>query len=135
MQDRFDFSNASERLLALGARFRAVADSAPIIIWVTDAAGHNTFVNREFLDFVGINREESATFDWTSAVHPEDREPYVAKFLAAVRDARPFNARMRAIMVSPSVISPPRSSVARNPRSSCHRLLAETHDACHLLGR
>ena len=34
MQDRFDFPNASERLPALGARFRAVADSAPIIIWV-----------------------------------------------------------------------------------------------------
>jgi two-component system CheB/CheR fusion protein len=96
MQDRFDFSNASERLPALGARFRAVADSAPIIIWVTDATGHNTFVNREFLEFVGITREESATFDWASAVHPEDREPYIGKFLAAVRDARPFNARMRA---------------------------------------
>jgi PAS domain S-box-containing protein len=78
------------------ARFRRAADSTPIIMWVTDPDGHNIFVNRAFLDFVGISAEEGETFDWTQAVHPRDREAYTEKFQAALRERRPFRARMRA---------------------------------------
>jgi PAS domain S-box-containing protein len=77
-------------------RFRAVADSAPPLIWVTDPAGRNTFVNRAFLEFIGISREESETYDWRTGVHPEDRDAYVGDFLAAIGEARPFSARLRA---------------------------------------
>jgi PAS domain S-box-containing protein len=87
---------ADERLRTFEARFRTMANSAPIIIWITDSNGHNTFVNQTFLDFIGITPEEGEAFDWTSAVHPEDRAAYIAEFRAALRERRPFQARMRA---------------------------------------
>jgi PAS domain S-box-containing protein len=78
------------------ARFRMAANSAPIIIWVTDAQGRNIFVNQVFLDFIGITSEEGEAYDWTQAVHPEDRDAYVGSFEAALHERRAFVGRMRA---------------------------------------
>src|SRR5271165_1635679 len=63
----------SERAIAESeARFRAIANSAPVPIWVTGANGKLEFVNQAYLDFFGGSYEEALAFDWRNAVHPED---------------------------------------------------------------
>ncbi len=65
---------AEEKLRESEERFRTMADSSPMMIWVTDAAGRIEFVNRSYLDFFGITRERAAQLEWSEIVHSDDRE-------------------------------------------------------------
>ncbi|MBV9288840.1 MAG: PAS domain S-box protein, partial [Hyphomicrobiales bacterium] len=71
-----DISNrklAERKAAESEARFRAIADSAPAMMWVTGADGRREFVNRAYLDFFGGSYEEALFFDWRRLLHPEDR--------------------------------------------------------------
>jgi PAS domain S-box-containing protein len=77
-------------------RFRTMADSSPVMIWITDTHGRIEFANRAFLDFFGIaTRERARDFAWGETIHPEDREAYFDAFAATVGERAPFEARAR----------------------------------------
>jgi PAS domain S-box-containing protein len=54
------------------ARFRELADSAPVMIWTTDEDGLVTFVNRGWLEFTGRTLEDELGDTWELGVHPDD---------------------------------------------------------------
>jgi len=54
-------------------RFRVMADNAPVMIWVTDAAGRCTYLNRRWYEFTGQTPEAGLGFGWLDATHPDDR--------------------------------------------------------------
>ncbi|HEX7226965.1 MAG TPA: ATP-binding protein, partial [Candidatus Binatia bacterium] len=83
-----------EKLRESEERFRTIADSSPVMIWVTDDAGRIEFVNRSYLDFFGITRERAAQLEWSEIVHSDDRE-YLKAFSAALRERQPLHARAR----------------------------------------
>jgi PAS domain S-box-containing protein len=56
------------------ARFRTLADSAPILVWRADEANRGIWFNRSWLDFTGGDLEQHLGLGWIDAVHPEDRE-------------------------------------------------------------
>jgi PAS domain S-box-containing protein len=94
-QDVTAWKQAENALWESEQRFRGMADSSRIMIWVTDAAGNTVFLNRTYLNYFGITDEEIPTFDWTQIVHAEDREGYVAGFGAALRNGETFHRRVR----------------------------------------
>jgi len=53
-------------------RFRAIADSAPVLIWVAGLDKGCTFVNQGWLDFTGRGMEQALGDGWAKDVHPED---------------------------------------------------------------
>ncbi|MGG5811860.1 PAS domain S-box protein [Falsiroseomonas sp. CW058] len=77
------------------ARFRAMADSAPAMVWATDAAGRCTYVSRPWRDFTGQSEEEGLGLGWLDAVHPEDRDKVREAFLAATARAEPYRVELR----------------------------------------
>jgi PAS domain S-box-containing protein len=85
---------AEEKLRESEERFRSIADSSPVMIWVTNAAGRIEFVNRSYLDFFGITREKAAHLEWSEIVHSDDRD-YIEAFNAALRERQPLHARAR----------------------------------------
>ncbi|MGA0605332.1 ATP-binding protein [Phenylobacterium sp. VNQ135] len=54
------------------ARFRVLADSAPILMWVSRADGTREFVNRTYLEWLGASYEDALVFDWRKILHEED---------------------------------------------------------------
>ncbi len=63
----------SERAIAESeARFRAIANSAPVPMWVTGSDGRREFVNQAYIDFFGGSYEEALALDWRKALHPDD---------------------------------------------------------------
>ncbi|HET7004791.1 MAG TPA: ATP-binding protein [Candidatus Binatia bacterium] len=76
-------------------RFRTMADSSPIMIWVTDAAGRTTFLNRTYLEYFAIAPSDIADFDWASSIHPDERDGYAAAFQTALRQRQTFHQRVR----------------------------------------
>lgn len=59
-------------------RFRFMADSAPVFIWLADAGGGATYFNRQWLRFTGRRPEQELGSGWLENVHPDDREAFAA---------------------------------------------------------
>ncbi|WP_438043186.1 PAS domain S-box protein [Sorangium sp. So ce128] len=74
---------AEEALRDSEARFRNMADHAPVMIWVTGADGGCTYASRGWLDFSGQTEAAALGFGWIEAVHPEDRSAAMEAFLRA----------------------------------------------------
>jgi PAS domain S-box-containing protein len=53
-------------------RFRMIADSAPVPMWVSRRDGKRTFANRAYCEFFGLTFKEALEFDWRSAIHPDE---------------------------------------------------------------
>ena len=76
-------------------RFRVLADSAPVLIWIAGREGAQ-FVNQAYRDFVGVADDaELASYHWTKYLHPDDRDGYTAAYLRAVENREPFEADFR----------------------------------------
>ena len=72
------------------ARFRRIADSAPVMMWVTRLDRTRDFVNDAYAEFIGLSREESRTFDWRHAIHPDDASRILAESVAGEASLEPF---------------------------------------------
>jgi len=68
-------------------RFRLVADTAPVLIWMAGTDKLCNFFNQGWLKFTGRALEQELGNGWVSGVHPEDLERCWAVYSAAF-DAR-----------------------------------------------
>ncbi len=76
------------------ARFRLVAESAPVMLWMGDQDGRCIYLNRAQREFWGTPDDLSA-FDWSTTVHPADREALVGPFGEGMRTRTGFTAEAR----------------------------------------
>ena len=77
------------------ARFRHMADHAPVMVWVTDPDGSCTFLSRSWYDFTGQTPTTGLGFGWIDAVHPGDRKTVREAFTAASGRREPFSIDYR----------------------------------------
>ena len=94
-----DITESKRNELALReseARFRAMADSAPSPVWVTDENGI-AFANRALAEFAGRPAEDLLGQGWAEIVHPDDLADVRASRDAAWAggDINTFDARLR----------------------------------------
>jgi len=75
-------------------RFRLIADSTPVLMWVNGVDGCE-FVNRAYLEFFGAREEEIVGFGWAEYLHPDDRDAYIGAYRAAMAERGPFDAQVR----------------------------------------
>ncbi len=76
-------------------RFRNMADTAPVMIWVTGPDKLFTFFNKTWLDFTGRALEQELGDGWASGVHPDDRGRCFETFCAAFDARRSFQLECR----------------------------------------
>jgi len=74
---QLDESRAAEAkvqsdLAATEARFRSLADSAPVLMWVSRVDRRRVFVNKAYLAFLGCDFETAMSLDWRQLLHPDD---------------------------------------------------------------
>lgn len=88
---------ADQRVRESERRFRQLADSAPAMIWLSDATGYRTFLSQEWYAFTGQSPETALGFGWADAVHPDDREQLRHRALEAFarRKPRRYEYRLR----------------------------------------
>ena len=81
-------------LRAGDAHFRTVADSAPVLIWMSDRAKRGVFFNKTWLDYTGRSLEQEQGSGWLSSIHPDDIDAMQVCESAFV-DRRPFRTQFR----------------------------------------
>jgi PAS domain S-box-containing protein len=88
----------AERTAALQeseARFREMADHAPVMVWVTDAGGHCTFLGQSWYEFTGQALHAGEGMGWLDVVHPDDRAAVRATTRAALAAQEGFRLEYR----------------------------------------
>src|SRR5262249_31013791 len=76
-------------------RFRHMADSAPALIWASDAQGKLTFVNRRHQEDFDVPPDSILAEGWRRIVHEEDLPAFNASYLAAVELHGVFKSDVR----------------------------------------
>jgi len=95
------FADISERKQAEAAlkeseeRFRHMADTAPVMLWVTDTEKQFTFVNKTWLDFTGRALDQELGSGWAAGVYPDDLQRCFEVFTNAFDSRRSFQLEMR----------------------------------------
>ena len=77
------------------ASFRALADSAPVMMWRAGPDHRCDWFNRAWLAFTGRSLEQELGDGWVESVHPDDRDRCLAEYVAACNAARPFRIGYR----------------------------------------
>jgi len=86
----------TERVLAESEeRFRSIANSAPVPMWVTRLGGRRDFINRAYQDFLAVSYDEAVNFDWRKALHPDDLARIFREQQAGESSLRPFALEAR----------------------------------------
>ncbi|HLP97420.1 MAG TPA: PAS domain-containing protein [Sideroxyarcus sp.] len=99
----FDISahmQAEKRLAESEERFRTMADNAPNLIWMADAAGQPgfqgcNFFNQRWHDFTGLPLAQTQGCLWLDILHPEDRARCLETYRTAFEQMTPFKLEYR----------------------------------------
>jgi formate hydrogenlyase transcriptional activator len=89
-----DWKRAEEAVRASEERLRLIVDNIPGLVGTRAATGEPEFVNRQMLEFFGQSLEQLP--DWTSLIHPDDRERVVNLWRRSVETGQPYDAEHRA---------------------------------------
>ncbi|MFZ0061502.1 MAG: PAS domain S-box protein, partial [Pyrinomonadaceae bacterium] len=94
-------SDITERMLAQQAlkeseaRFRNMADTAPVMIWVTGADKLCTYVNQQWCDLTGRTMEQELGNGWAERIHPDDYPRCMETYVNAFDRREPFRMEFR----------------------------------------
>lgn len=85
--DVTDRKLADEKIRESEQRFRLVANTAPVMIWMSGVDKLCTYFNQPWLDFTGRSLEQELGNGWSEAVHAEDLDRCLKTYVESF-DAR-----------------------------------------------
>ena len=83
---------AEDALRESEARFRNMANGAPMLLWISDKNAHREYFNQSWLDFTG---QDQAAHGWIKCIHPDDRENYLKSYTESFAARQSFRAEYR----------------------------------------
>lgn len=76
-------------------RFRLIADSSPVPMWVSKLGGKREFVNKAYCAFLGADYQAAIDFDWRDLLHPDDLPRILKEQVAGESAHKPFALEAR----------------------------------------
>ena len=76
-------------------RFRVMADTAPVLIWMSGLDGLWTFFNKPWLEFTGRALDQELGNGWAEDVHHEDRQRCLEIYRSAFEARKEFKMEYR----------------------------------------
>jgi PAS domain S-box-containing protein len=84
-----------EALRESEARFRMMANTAPVMVWMSGPDARCTFVNKLWLDFTGRTMVQEMGNGWVEGVHPEDVVRCFNTYQSSFEVRQPFTVEYR----------------------------------------
>ena len=95
---------ATQEALAQSERlFRILAEISPVGIFRSDASGQTIYANERACQLVGVRVEDVLGWQWSSCIHPDDRERVFQVWQEAVTHQHPWQAEYRLVHPSGKV--------------------------------
>ncbi len=88
-------TRAEQRLTESEARFRNMADHAPVMMWVVNESGYCTYLNSRWYQYTGQTPEQAEGYGWLDATHPDDKARATEAFLEALAKQESFRLEYR----------------------------------------
>jgi PAS domain S-box-containing protein len=79
------------------ARFRTLAECAPVVVWMTDTAYRCTYISRHWRELTGRDPEADLGFRWVEALHPRDRDRAARDLMEAGAAKQPCSGEYRVM--------------------------------------
>jgi PAS domain S-box-containing protein len=76
-------------------RFALVADSAPMLVWMSGINKSYTYFNKGWLDFTGRRLDQELGEGWTTGIHPDDLERCLRGYEQAFQARTEFKVEYR----------------------------------------
>lgn len=93
--DLIERTRAEDALRESEERFRLIANTAPVIIWMSDVSKGCSYVNQTWLTLTGQPSHAVLGNGWTDRMHPEDVEPCVNIYARAFDRRESFQIEFR----------------------------------------
>lgn len=94
-RDITESKQAIDALAESEERFRTLADTAPVLIWLADRYGSYTFFNQTWLQYTGRSLEQEQGQGWMSQIHPEDFDRCLQEYFRAIKQGEAFRLLYR----------------------------------------
>ena len=88
-------SQTEKALRESEARFRTMADGAPMLIWTCNVDGHLDYYNKTWLAYTGLSLEDQLVLGWEKFVHPDDLGRVDSLFRESRKEAKAYHIEYR----------------------------------------
>ncbi len=95
-EDITDRKKTEEALRESEENFRELADAMPQLVWTADAQGAVNYYNSRAQEFDGFSRGKDGVWTWAPVLHPEDVQPTVEAWRAALHSGTTYQIEHRA---------------------------------------
>lgn len=95
VRDITEEKRAQQAIIESEARFRTMADNAPVMISILDIWKQSVYVNKQWLDFTGRSFEDSINYGWQDIIHPQDLPGFEEMYTSALAAEDGFRAEVR----------------------------------------
>lgn len=95
IRDITEQRSAENALRESEARFKNMANSAPLMVWMSGLDNQCTFVSRSWLEFTGRTLEQELGAGWLESIHSEDLQKLLSFFPKAFEAREPIKMEFR----------------------------------------
>src|SRR5262249_45273747 len=95
LTDIDDRKRAEDAVRASERNLKLIIDTIPAAAWSARIDGSADFINRHYLEYVGLSAEQAIDWGWTAAIHPEDLNGLAATWKRILTSEQPGEAEAR----------------------------------------